>query len=75
LREGLGELNLAGGESSLGGGKKGGIAGGGVNSVVASDASGLLAAHVPVCSLEVQLDFFQSFVAGSNWRHSRQARS
>jgi hypothetical protein len=42
----------------LGGHKKGIIAGGGVSAVVYSGASGLLAAHVPVCSLEVHLEFF-----------------
>jgi hypothetical protein len=50
-------MNLAGGESSLGGGKKGGIAGGRVSSVVAGSASGILDVHVPVCSLEVMLEF------------------
>jgi hypothetical protein len=45
----------------LGGGKKGGIAGGRVISMVASGDSCVLNAHVPVFSLEMQLDFFSPF--------------
>jgi hypothetical protein len=57
LGHGLGELELAGYKSGLGGSEKCDIAGSCVGSVLACGASGFLAHHVPASGLEMELEF------------------